>query len=125
MNVGGNAERDSLARPLSAPASADLVARTFVLKLLRDRLAVTARERLDFAPSTPGGRVLAGEELVRDLAFRAGQNSSRDHEAMWLRSTIRALEQGQTVAALRELRDAMPSLTEATSVVSAFAGEGG
>lgn len=87
-----------------------------VLVRLRSRLARLAHERLDLAPSTPFGCVLSGEELAADLAYRRAHNAARDDEAQFIRSLVRELELLATTHGLRELRDAIPTVTEAVSV---------
>ena len=90
------------------PPVRDLVSRSFVLARLHTRLATNHHERYD----------INGPQ--RD--YRIGHGHARDDEAAFLRALIAELELGRTVDGLRELRDAVPTVTEAVSV---FSGEGG
>lgn len=75
-----------------APARAVLVSRSAVIALLR-------REFYDTAPSTPGGRVLTGDERDAEVAYRRGHNARALSLIAWL-------SQGDVEAGLQEPRGA-------------------
>lgn len=100
-----------------------VVARSFVLRRLHERLAIVEREVFGPEPSSPGGVTLSGDSLARDLGYRAGHNAARDHEATFLRQLIGELEVARTIDGLRELRDAV--LFEGEHVPGEYEGEGG
>lgn len=100
VGSGGNAARRDETRV------SDLVSRQALIEQLQ-------RELFDELQASGASR--SEIEVARDLGYRRGHNDRA-------RSLIRQLEQGRTLASLRELRDAVPTVTEATSI---FHGEGG